>query len=1188
MSTVGTEGNDVLVGTDADDTLIGLGGDDDIDGAGGNDTMIGGPGDDWYHVDSALDVVVEKAGEGEDWVLATTSFTLPSNADGNHAVENLVLGGAADNGTGNELNNAIFGNERYNTLTGGAGDDYLDGAWGPDLLIGGTGNDTYVVDDANDQIVERPGEGDADGVVTYVNNYTLPRNIENLTLGPTAHNGNGNEGDNVIAGNGMANTINGGGGDDQLYGYAGYDTLDGGPGEDVMRGGLGNDAYFVDNAGDQVIELRSEGTDTVNASVNYTLPENVENLTLLGVGPLRGLGNDANNTIVGNAGDNTLGGGLGRDTLSGGAGSDRFVFDTPASSGNADTVLDFDASDRLIFEPAVFPGLTADGRTLAGDVFASGPGLREAATAAQRLVFDTTTSTLSYDPDGAGGAPAVPVVRLQGVAALAPEAIGFVSHCTGDALTAQPFAGGSGTLGDPFLICTAAQLDQVRNFATGGRAHRAGASFVLGADIDLAGVAFAPIASFGGTFDGAHHTVSNFTAFDAENDVGFFADLIIPEATVQDLTLAAVDASGPYQVGAIAGTSAGTIRGCSASGRVHAPDGNPATLGGLVGFNTGVVTHSQASVDVDGPSQAAGGLVGGNTGGVAYSAAFGNVRSSAGYGGGLVGLSFEGDIRKSFATGDVTSPSLAGQLVGLLECNVDCSVTNAFATGAGADGLLGAVMVGQDGVVITLRDLHTVGATKAGITKQVGSGTGTPAAPEAFVLSGLYFGGSATADLGATGTPVTNLGDAGSYPALDFAQTWIMGPGFPVLRSDELAATCRDGVKNGDESDVDCGGTTCGRCGDQKQCAAPSDCGAGASCSAGICDAPSCGGSGTPADPWKVCRLAHLETVRARPGDAFLLMNDLDLLAVPFAPLDSFSGRFDGGGHAIKNWSYTGGPQSQYGSVGFFRDLYGGSVMHLRLQDVVVTATDGYYVGGLVGRTLAAARVHDCQVTGQVTMTHSFAWGLGGLVGYDASSQVSICTRSPWVGAGLLISHSSADVTLTARGTPWGAGALFGSSGNGQIRAVVADSLATGRIDAPDAYYSGGISAGFGGGWSGLTVLRSLSTVSGARNGIVQLNGQYGSVGSSFWDIARTGTTTSAGGGTGLSSTEMQTAATFSSAGWSASDWLLADGSYPALTPNAPPPPRVVACDDGSLVEYEGVCPFIIDRSGVRNGPNCP
>ena len=47
-----------------------------------------------------------------------------------------------------------------------------------------------------------------------------------------------------------------------------------------MAGGLGNDTYFVDNAADVVTETAGEGTDTILASVSYTLAAGTEVETL--------------------------------------------------------------------------------------------------------------------------------------------------------------------------------------------------------------------------------------------------------------------------------------------------------------------------------------------------------------------------------------------------------------------------------------------------------------------------------------------------------------------------------------------------------------------------------------------------------------------------------------------------------------------------------------------------------------------------------------------------------------------------------------------------------------------------------------------------------------------------------------------------------------------------------------------
>ena len=76
-----------------------------------------------------------------------------------------------------------------------------------------------------------------------------------------------------------------------------------------MSGGAGNDTYFVDNAGDAVIESAGQGNDAVFASVNYGLTANVETLVLQGAADLQGYGNTLANTIFGNNGNNLLDGG---------------------------------------------------------------------------------------------------------------------------------------------------------------------------------------------------------------------------------------------------------------------------------------------------------------------------------------------------------------------------------------------------------------------------------------------------------------------------------------------------------------------------------------------------------------------------------------------------------------------------------------------------------------------------------------------------------------------------------------------------------------------------------------------------------------------------------------------------------------------------------------------------------------
>ncbi len=377
----GSKYNDIFHLGQNDDYADGGAGNDWIDGGSGADEMTGGRGNDSFLVDNVNDRVIEFWNEGIDVVYASVSYSLSAN------VENLALTGtAAISGTGNALANEITGNDAANTLFGGlgndtlsgqGGNDILNGGLGADFMAGGTGNDVYVVDNVNDRVSEFAKQG-IDTVRSAIS-YTLGANVENLVLvGTQAIAGTGNILANVITGNDAANTLFGGLGNDTLSGQGGNDILNGGLGADTMKGGLGNDVYVVDNAGDQVVEACGEGTDTVRASVSYTLGDNVENLVLLGSETLRGIGNVLANTLTGNAagneliggggndtllglggndvldggtGNDRLVGGAGLDTLIGGQGNDLFVFasvdDSPYGIANSDHIRDFSYGDHI-------------------------------------------------------------------------------------------------------------------------------------------------------------------------------------------------------------------------------------------------------------------------------------------------------------------------------------------------------------------------------------------------------------------------------------------------------------------------------------------------------------------------------------------------------------------------------------------------------------------------------------------------------------------------------------------------------------------------------------------------------------------------------------------------------------------------------------------------------------------------
>lgn len=404
MDATGNNDNNTLVGGDGENVLTGLGGNDRLADIGGNDAMYGGQGDDTYFLMNnpgqawaGYDQTVEFANAGHDRVETWASHTLADN------IEVLALKGDANiNGTGNALDNEIYGNAGNNilsggdgndtlydallgasgddTLIGGAGDDLLYGGGGLNSLSGGTGNDTYVLQTANNLVSENPNEGI--DTVQAAFSYTLGNNLENLELL-----GNG---DSFAIGNSLAN---------QLMGNAGKNLLDGGDGSDT--------ASYANAKAGVTVSLAVAGAQTTGGAGIDTLV-NIENLT----------GSAYADILAGDAKNNALAGGLGADTLTGGGGADRFRFATSLGGDNLDTVQDFaTGQDSLRLDDAAFGAIGALGQFTANDErFFVGASAHDAS---DRIVYDPGTSALSYDADGNGAALPVPFAILAGHPGLA-------------------------------------------------------------------------------------------------------------------------------------------------------------------------------------------------------------------------------------------------------------------------------------------------------------------------------------------------------------------------------------------------------------------------------------------------------------------------------------------------------------------------------------------------------------------------------------------------------------------------------------------------------------------------------------------------------------------------------------------------------------------------------------------------
>jgi len=111
-------------------------------------------------------------------------------------------------------------------------------------------------------------------------------------------------------------------------------------------GGPGDDKYYLYSSKNHVSENPGEGTDSIVTWMNFTLPDNFENLSVSAsdTTPRFAFGNSLDNTINGGNGIQYIDGLAGNDTLRGGAGPDVFI----EQKGNgSDKIMDFSAEDTV-------------------------------------------------------------------------------------------------------------------------------------------------------------------------------------------------------------------------------------------------------------------------------------------------------------------------------------------------------------------------------------------------------------------------------------------------------------------------------------------------------------------------------------------------------------------------------------------------------------------------------------------------------------------------------------------------------------------------------------------------------------------------------------------------------------------------------------------------------------------------
>ena len=199
---------------------------------------------------------------------------------------------------------------------------------------------------------------------------------------------------------------------------------------------------------------------------------------------------------------------------------------------------------------------------------------------------------------------------------------------------------GSGTEGDPYIISTIADFNQLASI-TARCYYYDGKYFRMDADLDFTGESFTPVGNstnpFKGILDGEGHSISGIYIETTDTYKALFG---IVHGTVKNLTLTNSTFKANTNVGGIVCENWGTIENCHVTSSVSIEyySGNGGNFGGIVGTNNGTVDGCTSAATVDGKTKGkVGGIVGYNEGTLKNSLYYGNSVTNGEYVGAIVG-----------------------------------------------------------------------------------------------------------------------------------------------------------------------------------------------------------------------------------------------------------------------------------------------------------------------------------------------------------------------------------------------------------------------------------------------------------------------------------------------------------------------------------------------------------------------
>ena len=608
------------------------------------------------------------------------------------------------------------------------------------------------------------------------------------------------------------------------------------------------------------------------------------------------------------------------------------------------------------------------------------------------------------------------------------------------------FAGGNGTVSNPYKISDKTQLNNARKYMQ--------ASFILTSDIAFTAADFAvggafynngagwyPIGgadsdNFRGNFDGNGHIIAGlFCNANKDTTIQYAGLFGYSSGKISNVGLVNDSFTGKVDMGGIAGYNTGTITNCYNAGNISSSGG----VGGIAGENEGTISKCYNSGNITG-SNSVGGIAGHNLINInnCYNTGVVSVhQADIAFAGGIAGQN-SAQISNCYNTNDVSASVSKLAYVGGISGNNNkydnVTITNCFNTGdITADSSTDSVYVGGIAGCNMQQSISSCYST--------GNVSGSTASSSGFAylgeinglndatISNCYYSNNTFNGVGSGSDTTTLLSQSlmvqqSSFAGFDFTNTWKIDSSatykFPTLITVPYVAAAET-----PENTIEFAG-----------------------------------GNGTPNNPFKVSKESQLNFIRNDLNACYILTSDIIFTPADFAlggafynsgdgwnPIGAdnsnpFYGTFDGNGHTI-----SGLTCDVSSSTSPYAGLFGyncGSIVNVGLTNDSFTGISFLtYVGGIVGYNGENGFVNNCYNLGSINGTSA-----GGIAGYNCSSAtISNCYNSGNVNAAVASNFNVSVIDVV------GAGGIAGSNAGTIIK-----SCNTGNVTLNSLFmYAGGI-----------------------------------------------------------------------------------------------------------------------------------